>query len=420
TQALDNLGPAAEKVGAFLGDVLAKAASFITEKVVPAARAGIEAIQLFIGSFTGEGADIGEFLPPDLWDPIINAGAKARQIFDEVAPKIKTAFDTVKQTITDLAPKVLDIVGKLGELGGWVMRNYDWLTSISRVIAAAVAAYMAYVKVQTAVKAITAAVTAVQLALNGALVANPIGIVVAAIAGFVAALVLLYNKNEAFRNLVNTVWAAIKTAIGAVIDWFKKWVVPVATRVFQDIGKVANWLWTNVIRPVAGFIQTAFKAVGNVLKAVWTGFLQPIFKLIGQVFRALFQVHIKVISTAIQVAFKAIGSAMKWVWETLLRPVFNLIKTVFAAVARDLGEKFAKIKAGWRVLSDAMRSVWNKYIKPVFDAVGKVVGGLHEKFKKGVDAIGKAWDLLKDKAKEPVRFVVETVINGLIGKFNDI
>src|SRR5690606_40705006 len=76
TQALDNLGPAAEKVGAFLGDVLAKAASFITEKVVPAARAGIEAIQLFIGSFTGEGADIGEFLPPDLWDPIINAGAK--------------------------------------------------------------------------------------------------------------------------------------------------------------------------------------------------------------------------------------------------------------------------------------------------------------------------------------------------------
>src|SRR5690606_17902315 len=147
----------------------------------------------------------------------------------------------------------------------------------------------------------------------------------------------------------------------------------------------------------------------------------------------------------------AIGSAMKWVWETLLRPVFNLIKTVFAAVARDLGEKFAKIKAGWRVLSDAMRSVWNKYIKPVFDAVGKaaddlaaddladamrsvwnkyikpvfdavgkVVGGLHEKFKKGVDAIGKAWDLLKDKAKEPVRFVVETVINGLIGKFNDI
>ena len=46
--------------------------------------------------------------------------------------------------------------------------------------------------------------------LNTALLANPIGLVVAAIAGLVAAFVVLWNKSEKFRNFWINLWDIVK------------------------------------------------------------------------------------------------------------------------------------------------------------------------------------------------------------------
>lgn len=59
--------------------------------------------------------------------------------------------------------------------------------------------------------------TVAQTALNFVLNANPIGIVITLVAGLVTGLVLLYNKNEWFRNGWNTVWSGI-------VAGFKKFV----------------------------------------------------------------------------------------------------------------------------------------------------------------------------------------------------
>jgi hypothetical protein len=53
--------------------------------------------------------------------------------------------------------------------------------------------------------------------LIGALV-SPIGLVVLAIAALIAIFIVLYKKNETFRNAVDAAWGAIKVAIGAVVD----------------------------------------------------------------------------------------------------------------------------------------------------------------------------------------------------------
>lgn len=70
--------------------------------------------------------------------------------------------------------------------------------------------------------------TVAQWALNVALSANPIGIVVMAIAALVAAIVLAYNNCEDFRNICDKVWAVIKQLAAIVMDSLVKafdWVV---------------------------------------------------------------------------------------------------------------------------------------------------------------------------------------------------
>jgi hypothetical protein len=69
---------------------------------------------------------------------------------------------------------------------------------------------------QTAAAAASKVLAAGQVVLNAVLAANPIGLVVVAIAAFVAGLVLAYNKSETFRTIVNGALDAVKGAFLAL------------------------------------------------------------------------------------------------------------------------------------------------------------------------------------------------------------
>lgn len=68
----------------------------------------------------------------------------------------------------------------------------------------------------------TLAWSAAQWLLNAALTANPVGLVIAAIAALVAGVVIAYKKSDTFRGIVDGLWAAIKTAATWVWDLAKK------------------------------------------------------------------------------------------------------------------------------------------------------------------------------------------------------
>ena len=69
--------------------------------------------------------------------------------------------------------------------------------------------------------AVTKVWTGIQWLLNAAMLANPIGIVIGGIAALTAGIVLLYKKFEGFSNIVNSAWAALKGAGGALMAFFK-------------------------------------------------------------------------------------------------------------------------------------------------------------------------------------------------------
>jgi hypothetical protein len=127
-----------------------------------------------------------------------------------------------------------------------------------RQTAATIAARVAAVAVRTALLVWTAA----QWALNVALNANPIGLVVLAVAALVGAVVLAYKRSDTFRTAVNALGRALATTLGAAIR-----------AVSSAISALVGWLktaWDWLSRMIAKVGELAgklnpLKSLGNII-----------------------------------------------------------------------------------------------------------------------------------------------------------
>lgn len=322
-----------------------------------------------------------------------------------VGPKVADFF---KQ----FAVAVVNIGRALAPIGDTVLAG---LTGAFRYIAGMDPAILRVVAV--AIMGIIAAV----IALNAAmwlLSANPIVLLIAAIVagiivaiGVIAAWVIvfkkLYDANETFRRIVDTVWRGISAAISftwnsvikpawaALVGFVRNSLIPamlwlwrnVIVPVWQGISAAVAWAWENVISPL---LKACWWFIRNVLAPVFTwlyrNVIQPVWQWIS--------VAIQLAWSVIQVAFKAIEFYIR----NVLAPVFL-----------------------W-LYHNVIRPVWENMIRPVLRAFADFIGTyIVPAFKAGVSAIARAWGAVRDAAKVPIEFVIEQVINrGIIDTWNRI
>lgn len=122
---------------------------------------------------------------------------------------------------------------------------------------AATAQLAAYLIKQGAVAIATKAMAAAQWLWNIAMDANPIGLIVLAIAALVGAIILLWKHSSAFRDFWIAAWNIIKEAAAAVWNWIKA----AAVAVF-------NFLIAAVKRYISVYVW-AWKTVSNAAIAAW-------------------------------------------------------------------------------------------------------------------------------------------------------
>lgn len=90
------------------------------------------------------------------------------------------------------------------------------------------------------------------------MLANPITLVIAAIAALVAAFVILWKKSATFRNFWKSLWAGIKNIVKSVVDWLKATFSGLPDKM-KTIGKnVVTGLW-NGIKGAAGWLKEKIK-----------------------------------------------------------------------------------------------------------------------------------------------------------------
>lgn len=203
-------------------------------------RVSFEELQYAVQAATSEG---GQFY---------NGMLEASQTFsgrmstlkDNVAALTGELTSGLFAALGDLVVKLNDVVTSFLDSDEKMAQLKDTIGIATSVVAAAGAAFLAYkgyVALATAAEvAHTVATTAMtaanaaaeagatglalaQAALNAVISANPVALLVSALAALATGLVTAYKTSETFRNTVNSAFSTVKniaqSAIGTVVDW---------------------------------------------------------------------------------------------------------------------------------------------------------------------------------------------------------
>lgn len=165
--------------------------------------------------------------------------------YNDIGFQLSELGRTVK--IELLQPIVQDVLPPIKKGVNWLIDNSSVVCASIAGIGAALATLavantiMGLVNSFRAYKAVTEGATIAQWALNAAMTANPIGIVIAAIVGLIAAFVVLWNKSDTFRNFFINAGEDIKEFVTHSIQNVKQLPSKIWTWLNSTIQKAVNF-----------------------------------------------------------------------------------------------------------------------------------------------------------------------------------
>lgn len=229
------------------------------------------------GAFNGMSDKLSQTVRGKFSTMMGNIRQAAISMFDSIEPVVLGLMDIVGALVPPISSALQFLLSIVGGVIGFFMK---WKTEIAYVAVVAGAGAIAFnaqaialwglVGVMKVVTAVTKVWQGVQWLLNIAMNANPIGLVITAIAALVAGVVYCWNKFAGFRAFLLTMWSVIKGLGGIIkdylIDRFKTFLSGIG-KVGQALTKLFNGdfsgAWSSAVDGVKDLtgITSATKAV---------------------------------------------------------------------------------------------------------------------------------------------------------------
>jgi len=354
--------PVFSSVVGFISSKLGPAIAWLGTKVVPVFKAIGDAVRLFIGSFTGAGADVTH-LSGGMIDRIITLGDKARAVFDGIKGAFWSFVESFKAGDGDITSDGIN--GKIEQIGYVARLVFNWIKDVG--IPAVVSAFK---WLQQNVPPVVAAVTDALVVAFQWVRDNVVPIVQQVVSYLV----------EQFGNLVDWVkanWPAIEEAIvhvaHAIAD-VAKWVADVVTDLWDKWGSNILTMAKNIWSAILSVINAAIDAVRNVIMTV-----------------------VNLINGDWGKAWDSFKGILRAAWDAM-----------FAIVQMGVNNLWQLFQIVWTPFGDALYSTW-EWIKAKWDSIVQWVSELPNRI---TGAASGMWDGIKNTFR--------AAINWIVGKWNSL
>ena len=252
---------------------------------------------------------------------LMNAG-KAWQDNNEVLVESNKANAEYEDSMAQLSETVLPIITKITEA---VTKFINFiLDNKASVVAAltAIAAGFAAFKITSLISSLISGFTTffgviksgqgVMAALNAVMSANPIGLIITAVAALVAAFIYLWNNCEEFRQFWIDLWENIK-------------------KVFSDVWNAIVGFFTETIPNAIGKVTEIFQKFDNWLTGIFSTDWSESFGAFGEIINGFFA-NVKNIWNSIKKVFQGIIDFVSGVFSGDWSKAWEGIKSIFSGI----------------------------------------------------------------------------------------
>lgn len=227
---------------------------------------------------------------------------------------------TFVPVISDVVKQVAEVVTKIAQ----VVQSSPEL----QAVIVGVAAGLGILATALAISSVISVVQKAFALLNTTMLANPIFLVVTALAALAAGLVYAYNNSETFRNIVNQAFEVMKSVVITVVTTVRDTVVTV----FEAI--------KSAISTAVSTASTVVSNVFNTMKSTVTTIVNAISAAASTAFNAM--------KTAVTTAVNATKTAVTTVWNGIKSTVSTVVNAVRTTVTTV-----------WNGIRSVTSSVWN-------------------------------------------------------------
>lgn len=274
----------------------------------------------------------------------------------------------------------------------WLMKNGPKVAAVISGVTTAIGAFLIVTKKAAIISAFTKAVTGAKaaiVALNLAIEANPIGILIAILAGLVAAFITLWNTSEDFRQFWIDMWDAVKVSFHNAGEALKKGWQELTEFIDEQIDLITGF-WSDfgdaVKQDAEDAVDSVKKAFGKIpdwfseqidkITSYWSGWKDDIKKNASDAWDGVRETFEKV---------------PEW-FEDKFSSAWKNVKDVFSAG----GEVFDGIKEGiastFTTIVNGLIKGTNEVVSVPFNAINDALNSIRNVGVAGVHPFKGLWD----------------------------
>ena len=262
--------------------------------IASATTLAIEAFGSKAGPDLADAIKGGRFEVDEYVKALEEAGGALDQTFDDMQDppdQAKVAMNNIKLILNDLGQTILGVLApSLQNLTEWLKNLQQWFTNLSPnakqliVVIGGIAAAIGPVLVVlgTLASSINSLIPVI------AFIASPIGLVIAAVAAWVAAIVVAYNKIGWFRDFINTSFKVIKDIVVGVFNVLKDTTKSTFDFITGFIGGAMDGA-SKIIGDYVNAIKRIFGGIVDFVTGVFTGDWSRAWQGVVDIFGGIFE-----------------------------------------------------------------------------------------------------------------------------------